>query len=137
MIRLLLTAILFSVFMQAPAKAESFLPACIADPSAHDYRATLERYSIDGRPFKTRRLKFEHMQKLISIWNSDKEHGNLKLSEWNMMQVVVTPEFAFSVRGRVVGEYVPICFVKRLTDKDMIDLFGTTASDIFNKETDS
>lgn len=124
------------LFFAKQARADDFRPACINDPKGHDFRLTLQRYSTNERAFLIKRLKFEHIQKLISIWQSDPDYVLLPIDEWNMMQVIITPHFSFAVRGKKVSDYVPICFTKRLTEKQMIDLFGKTSKQMFKKSTD-
>lgn len=124
------------LFFAKHARADDFRPACINDPKGHDYLLTLKRYSTNERGFLTKPLKFEHIQKLIAIWQSDPDYVLLPVREWNMMQVIITPHFSFAVRGKVVGDYVPICFTKRLTEEQVIELFGKTSKQMFEKSTD-
>lgn len=130
------TIVVGFMFFATQTKADDFRPACINDPKGHDYTETLKRYTTNGRAFLTKPMTHTILNKLTDIWYTDPDYVMLSGREWNIYQVIITPEYSFSVRGKAIGDYAAICFTKSLTEEQVIDLFGKTSNQMFEKSTD-
>lgn len=130
------TIVVGFMFFATQTKADDFRPACINDPKGYDYTETLKRYTTNGRAFLTKPMTHTILNKLSDIWYTDPDYVMLSSREWNIYQVIITPEYSFSVRGKAIGDYVAICFTKNLTEEQVITLFGKTSKQMFEKSTD-